>query len=52
MVDKSLGRENKIVLSDYSDAKSMAQIFNEYFFTQIANISVTNYWVTCHVGTL
>ena len=30
MVDKLLGREKKIVLPDYTDAKSMAQIFNEF----------------------
>ena len=38
IVDKLLGRENKIVLPDYSDAKSIAQIFNEFFETIIANI--------------
>ena len=34
VVDKSLGCEKKIVLSDYIDTKSMAQIFNEYFATK------------------
>ena len=38
IVDKLLGREKKIVLPDYSDAKSMEQIFNEFFVTKIANI--------------
>ena len=31
IVDKLLGREKKIVLPDYTDAKSMAQIFNLVF---------------------
>ena len=35
IVDKLLGREKKIVLPDYSDAKSMAQIFNEFFVTKL-----------------
>ena len=37
IVDKLLGCEKKIVLPDYSDAKSMAQIFNEFFVINIAN---------------
>ena len=31
IVDKLLGCEKKIVLPDYSDAKSLAQIFTELF---------------------
>ena len=38
IVDKLLDREKKIMLPDYSDAKPMAQIFNEFFVTKIANI--------------
>ena len=31
IVDRLLGCEKKIVLPDYTDANSMAQMFNEFF---------------------
>ena len=38
IVNKLLGRHKKIVLPDHTDAKSMSQIFNVFFVTEIANI--------------